>query len=67
MVGSGGYLADLVATYLSPGQQSSVGLYFALIGGLAELSFLLWLLIKGAGTRAEDGTRSISGELASKV
>jgi len=67
MVGSGGYLADVAAIYLSPGLQSSIGLYFALVGGLAELSFVLWLLIKGPRTRAEDGMSSITGELAWKA
>ena len=53
MVGSGGYLAGVFATYVTPGFTAAPGLYFALIGGLAEVTFLVWLLIspKRAQTR----------------
>jgi uncharacterized protein DUF4386 len=53
MVGSGGYVAGVIAAYAS---LSAPALYFALAGGLAELLFLLWLLIMGA--------RRIEGALA---
>lgn len=43
-----GYLADIVAVYVAPDFQSSIALYFGTIGGLAELTFVLWLLIRGA-------------------
>ena len=52
-----GYLADLVATYVSPGFQSNVAIYFGLIGGLGELVFLLWLLIRGANVPDEEDLR----------
>ncbi|HKW71722.1 MAG TPA: DUF4386 domain-containing protein [Candidatus Dormibacteraeota bacterium] len=45
MVGSAGYVAGVVVTYLSPNFQSSLAVYPALVGGLAELIFLIWLLI----------------------
>ena len=48
MIGGGGYLAGVAATYLSSNLESSVALYFGLIGGLAETAFLLWLLIMGS-------------------
>lgn len=52
-----GYLADIVAIYASASFQSNVAIYFALIGGLGELLFLLWLLIKGANVQAEEALR----------
>src|SRR5215472_5815939 len=48
MVGCGGYLMGVAATYLSSSLESSIAIYFGLIGGLAEVAFLLWLLIAGA-------------------
>lgn len=45
MIGSAGYVAGIVATYLSPNFESSLALYPALVGGLSELTFLVWLLI----------------------
>ena len=44
MIGCGGYLAGLVVTYLAPGFES----IFALPAGLAEVLFLLWMLVRGA-------------------
>lgn len=46
MVGAGGYVAGVVANFVAP--ESSVPVYPALVGGLAELVFLLWLLVVGA-------------------
>ena len=47
IVGATGYLAGVAASYLSASLESSFALYFGLIGGLAEVAFLLWLLIIG--------------------
>jgi hypothetical protein len=47
MFGCGGYLAGLVATALPPDLESSLAPYLALPAGLAEVLFLLWLLIRG--------------------
>jgi hypothetical protein len=52
MLGGGGYLANVVSVYLSPDFASSPGLYFGMLGGVAELVFLLWLIIVGTGHRA---------------
>jgi Domain of unknown function (DUF4386) len=52
MVGGGGYLANVVSVYLSPEFAPSPGLYFGMLGGVAELVFLLWLIIIGTGHRA---------------
>jgi len=54
MIGSGGYLANIAAIYVTPTFQSGVALYFATIAGLAELSFVLWLLIVGARPQGQD-------------
>lgn len=51
MIGAAGYVAGVIATYLSPSFESAPGLYFGLAGGLAEVLFLLWLLIVGAKPR----------------
>lgn len=54
MVGCVGYIAELVAIYASPGFESSLSPYLAMLG-LAEIPFFLWLLVRGAkvGARAE--------------
>src|SRR5215472_10721819 len=46
--GGAAYLAGVIATYLSSSLDSSAAVYFGLGGGLAEVAFLLWLLIFGA-------------------
>lgn len=48
MIGCFGYLGDLVAISFSPGLESSLSPYLGLPAGLAEIAFLLWLLVKGA-------------------
>ena len=48
MVGSAGYIADVVVALLSPGFESSLSLFLAMPSGIAEISFLLWLWAKGA-------------------
>lgn len=57
MIGCAGYLAHLVAVYLSPTFESDASLYLAMLAGVTEFSFLLWLLVKGinipAGNIAE--------------
>lgn len=47
MVGAGGYVAGVAANFIAPG--SSFPVYPALLGGLAELVFLIWLLARGIG------------------
>ena len=48
MIGSAGYVADVVVALLSPGFESSLSLYLAMPSGIAEIAFLLWLLTRGA-------------------
>jgi hypothetical protein len=54
MLGCGGYLAGLVAAHLSPDFESSLTLYLGLPAGLAEVVFLLWLLVVGVRMPLED-------------
>jgi hypothetical protein len=54
MIGCFGYLADLVAVSSSPDLESSLSPYLALPAGLAEIAFMLWLLVKGATVHRQD-------------
>lgn len=60
MVGSGGYLAGVAITYLSPSLESSLAPYLGMIGGLAELCFLLWLIVVGAKGEARQSSGAIT-------
>lgn len=48
MIGSFGYPTDAFVTSLFPDVGATVGLVLGWVSGIAEISFLLWLLIKGA-------------------
>ncbi|MBV8194602.1 MAG: DUF4386 domain-containing protein [Candidatus Dormibacteraeota bacterium] len=65
-LGSVGYLIGVAISFASPRFDSSVATYFGLVGGLAEMAFLLWLLIKGAAVEAQPDT-SLGGALAWKA
>lgn len=54
MIGCFGYLGDVVAVGLSPGFESSPSPYLGLPAGLAEIAFLLWLLVKGAKVQRQE-------------
>jgi hypothetical protein len=54
VVGCGSYLVDVAGTYLSAGFTWSLSTYPATLAGLAELLFLLWLLIVGAKVPRRD-------------
>jgi hypothetical protein len=47
MIGSGAYVAGVAVAFAGQGFESSLATTFGLAGGLAELVFLLWLLIRG--------------------
>ena len=64
MVGCAGYLAGVVASYLSPTLQSSLATYFGLLGGVAELGFVLWLLLFGARVKKQSPAMVGRGALA---
>lgn len=66
MIGSGGYVLGIAATYLSSTLESSVALYFGLVGGLAEVVFLLWLLAAGAKAPKESAN-AVEGALQWKA
>lgn len=57
MVGSAGYLAGVVAVYLSPGFDSSLSSVFGMVGGIAEMLFIAWLLIRSAKEPAREAHR----------
>lgn len=61
MIGCGGYLAGLVVTALPPDLASSLVPYLALPAGLAEVLFLLWLLIKGVKVPQETEPIPVAG------
>jgi len=50
VAGCAGYVAGVAASFASVGLESSVATYLGLVGGLAEIVFLVWLLVKGANT-----------------
>ena len=54
MVGCFGYLTDAFVSSLFPSVGASVGLLFRSVAGIAEISFLLWLLIMRAKVPARD-------------
>ena len=64
MLGCGGYLGGVAASYLSPTLESSIATYFGLVGGLAELAFLLWLLVFGARVDTPSSVTAAKGALA---
>jgi hypothetical protein len=65
MAGFAGYFGGVVATYASPTFDSGIAVYLGIVGGVAELLFLLWLLI--VGTKTADKGTAIKGELAWKA
>lgn len=50
VAGGTGYLAGIAFAVAAPGFESSLATPLGLAGGLAELTFLLWLLIRGVAT-----------------
>jgi hypothetical protein len=47
MVGAGAYVAGVAVSFAGQGFESNVATSFGLVGGMAELVFLCWLLIRG--------------------
>ncbi len=58
MVGCFGYLTDAFVTSLFPSVGATVGLIFRWVASIAEISFLLWLLIMGAKILAQDDIKT---------
>ena len=54
MIGCFGYLASFVLTVASPSFQSDVAAVFAWPAGIAEIVFILWLLVRGAAPPRPD-------------
>jgi hypothetical protein len=53
VIGCFGYLARLIAIYSSPSLESSLAPFLLVPGALAELSFMVWLLVKGADVQQQ--------------
>ncbi len=49
-IGSIGYLTQVAVTFAMPGLDSNAASIFGLAGGLAEMVFLLWLIVKGTSS-----------------
>ena len=72
MVGTVGYLANVTATFLSPGLESSLTPILTTPPALAETSLLVWLIVKGLALPGRtSGDTAVSGgsrqELASSA
>ena len=55
IAGSGGYVAGVAVSFAAMGFESAAATYFGLVGGVAELIFLLWLLVRGVDRRESTG------------
>jgi len=53
MAGAAGYIAGVGVSFAATGFESGVATSLGLIGGLAELAFLLWLVVKGVRAQGE--------------
>jgi uncharacterized protein DUF4386 len=62
MAGSAGYVAGVAVSFASAGFDSGIATYFGLAGGVAELIFLLWLLVRGVD-RHESNREPVMGAL----
>jgi hypothetical protein len=70
VIGSFAYLASFAIDMVSPGFSSSLAVLVAMPAALAEVSFLLWLLVRGANAAPEaaarvPGTARLGAEVAS--
>jgi hypothetical protein len=64
-IGCAGYLAGVAVSFLSPTFTSPAATYFGLIGGVAEMVFVGWLLIRGVKDQA--GEARVSGSVKGAV
>jgi len=62
IAGSAGYVAGVGVSFASAGFDSGIATYLGLAGGVAELSFLLWLLVRGVD-RHESTREPVKGAL----
>ena len=62
IAGSAGYIAGVAVSFAAMGFETSVATYFGLAGGVAELIFLLWLLVRGVDRR-ESTREPVKGAL----
>lgn len=52
IAGAAGYAAGVLVSFAAAGFESGLGTYFGLAGGLAEIVFLLWLIVRGVDDRS---------------
>jgi len=62
MIGSASYLASFGLSITSPGLESDLSFGFALPAAIAEISFLLWLLVRGANVEPRVEPHTVSGQ-----
>jgi Domain of unknown function (DUF4386) len=62
MVGSAGYVGGVAASFAAIGFESGIATYLGLAGGVAELIFLVWLLVRGVD-RHESTREPVKGAL----
>jgi uncharacterized protein DUF4386 len=62
IAGSAGYVAGVAVSFAAVGFESGAATYFGLVGGVAELIFLLWLLVRGVD-RHESTREPVKGAL----
>jgi hypothetical protein len=62
IAGSAGYVAGVAVSFAAAGFDSSIATYLGLGGGVAELIFLLWLLVRGVD-RHESTREPVKGAL----
>jgi hypothetical protein len=52
MIGCCGYLGRLFATFIAP-DASAIAMVFLAVGVLGEMSFVVWLVVRGVNLRGQ--------------
>ncbi|MBB6171332.1 hypothetical protein HNR23_001392 [Nocardiopsis mwathae] len=60
MVGACGHLADVFARLLAPDFGAAISLYVMTPAAIAEISFMLWLVVRGVRTPEPDRARPVA-------
>ena len=60
IIGCFGYLADLFTYFLAPGLGTRIAPLFAAVGGIPELVFVVWLLVKAGPVPTPDGRAPVA-------
>ena len=68
VIGSAAYMVSFILDVTSPGFSSSLAVLVAMPAAIAEVSFLLWLLVRGANVAAAATPAAVSaGRLSAEV